>query len=104
MQGILRVTPEKLIQTATEFSNESNRIRVLTQQMLEIVQGSQSVWSSDTASQYQGKFAALQSDMDKMYRMIQKYTSDLNQMAKNYQDSEVYGEEKTASLETNVII
>lgn len=104
MEGTLRVTPEKLISAATEFSACGNTVSSLTQQMMTMVNGLSSVWSSETAAKYNTKFSALQSDIDKMNRMIQEYVTDLNDMARNYQDAETYGDERTASLATDVIV
>lgn len=104
MEGTLRVTPEKLIAAAEEFSISGNTVNNLTQQMMTMVNGLSSVWSSETAAKYNAKFSALQSDIDKMNRMIQEHVTDLNDMARNYQDTETYGDERTARLATDVIV
>ena len=42
--GILKVTPEKLISTSTEFGATGRTIRSLTQEMKDIVDSLKSVW------------------------------------------------------------
>ncbi len=44
MNAILKVTPEKLIETAQGFSDSEARIRSITDEMVSIVDGFKPVW------------------------------------------------------------
>ena len=56
MEGILKVTPEKLISTSQEFSSNGDTISSLTQQMIDIVTSLSSFWQGDASSAYSAKF------------------------------------------------
>ncbi len=103
MEGTLKVTPEKLIATASEFSTSGNTVNSLTQQMMSIVQGLSSAWQGEASSAYIAKFNQLQGDIDQMNRMIQEHVTDLNDMARNYQDAETAGQDIAAGLAADVI-
>ncbi len=44
MEGIIKVTPEKLISTAEEFNAANSQLRNLTQQMIQTVDSLKSAW------------------------------------------------------------
>ena len=88
MEGILKVTPEKLIQTSGEFAVEGGQMKNLTGEMMSLVQGLGSIWQGEAAASYGGRFSSLQSDMDKLYRMVQEHVTDLQEMAGHYQKAE----------------
>lgn len=101
--GILKVTPEKLIEASTEFSSTGKTIRALTQEMNEIVSSLKSIWMGEAASGYGGKFAQLSDDIEKINRMIQEHVTDLNEMAREYQAAEDANTEQSAGLVTEVV-
>ena len=101
--GILKVTPEKLIEASTEFSSTGKTIRALTQEMNEIVTSLKSVWMGEAASGYSAKFAELSDDIEKINRMIQEHVTDLNEMAREYQTAEDANMEQSAGLATAVV-
>ena len=101
--GILRVTPEKLISTSTEFGATGRTIRSLTQEMKDIVDSLKSVWMGEAASGYGTKFAELSDDIEKINRMIQEHVTDLNEMAREYQAAEDASLEQSAGLNTDAV-
>lgn len=101
--GILKVTPEKLIEASTEFSSTGQTIRSLTSEMNEIVNSLKSVWQGDAASSYGARFAQLQDDIEKINRMIQEHVTDLNDMAREYQAAEDASNEQSSGLLTDVV-
>lgn len=103
MEGTLRVTPEKLISTAAEFGSSGQTVSSLTQQMMSIVTGLSSVWQGDAATDYISRFSQLQGDIDQMNRMIQEHVTDLNEMARVFQEAEAANQETAAGLATDVI-
>ncbi len=104
MEGILKVTPEKLIQASTEFSSTGKTIASLTQEMTTIINGLKSIWQGDAATGYSNKFNGLQDDIEKINKMIQEHVTDLNEMAREYQSAEATNTEESSRLLTEVIV
>ena len=63
MEGILKVTPEHLLQTSGEFNNIGGQIRSLSEEMLSLIRGLSAVWEGEAAAAYGSKFDALSPDM-----------------------------------------
>lgn len=104
MEGILRVTPEKLVQTSGEFATTGNQMKNLTSEMISQIQGMKGVWQGEAADAYGTKFNSLQTDMDKLYRMVQEHVKDLQEMASQYQMAETGNTEQGSGLNMNVIV
>ena len=104
MEGILKVTPEKLIQTSGEFSTTGNQMKNLTGEMMALVQGMKGIWQGEAASAYGNKFHSLQTDMDKLYRMVQEHVRDLQELAGLYQKAETGSVQQGSSLHSNVVV
>lgn len=103
MEGILKVTPEKLNSTASEFSSTGKTISGLTQEMMTIVNGMKSVWQGEASTSYGAKFSGLQDDIEKMNRMIQEHVTDLTEMAAQYTAAEQANVEISSRLSSDVI-
>ena len=103
MQGILKVTPEKLSQASSEFGTAANQVNQITQQMLQIVRSTNSTWQGEAANAYTQKFNALDEDMQQIFRMITEHSTDLQEMATQYQQAEQANMELGESMKTNVI-
>lgn len=104
MEGILKVTPEKLIQTSGEFANTGGQMKNLTGEMMSLVQGMKGIWQGEAAASYSGKFSSLQTDMDKLCRMVQEHVSDLQEMAAHYQKAELGNAEQGGALNSGVVV
>ena len=100
MEGILKVTPEHLLQTSGEFNNIGGQIRSLSEEMLSLIRGLSAVWEGEAAAAYGSKFDALSPDMDRLYRMVQ----DLQEMAGEYQKAESGSLEQGSGLESGIIV
>lgn len=103
MDGILKVTPEKLMTTSTEFGNTGTQVNSVTQQMLDKIKALSSSWQGEASTAYLNKFNGLSDDMQKMFRMIQEHSKDLNDMAQQYSNAEKANEDLAAGLTDNVI-
>ena len=80
MADILKVTPEKLIETAGEFANTEANIRSLTTEMTAIVDSFKPIWQGEAATGFANRFAALSDDLTEMaeeYRMAESQSGDL---------------------------
>ena len=105
MNGILKVTPERLAAAAGELEANGSSMKSCTDEMISLVNEiSADVWSGDAASAYKSRFAGLQGDMDRIWKMINEHVRDLNEMANNYNMAETENQELTGSLSTQVIV
>ena len=103
MTGNLRVTPEKLISVSGQFAQSDSTVNGLTQNMMDIVTQLNSTWTGEAATAYYSKLKGLEGDMQKLHRMIQEHTTDLNDMAKTYQEAEKANLQTANELKTNEI-
>lgn len=103
MTGNLRVTPEKLISVSSQFQTSDTNVNNLTQNMLDIVSQLSSTWAGDAATGYYNKLKGLQQDMQKLHKMIQEHTTDLQEMARAYQAAEQANVQTASALKTNEI-
>ena len=104
MTGTLRVTPEKLISTAQSFSSSAGTVQNLTSNMLSIVDSLNSTWAGVAATAYYNKAHGLQDSINKMIRMINEHSTDLQAMAQAYQEAERTNQEKATALKTDIIV
>ena len=104
MTGNLRVTPEKLISTCTQFGQSDSKVNTLTQSMMDIANQLNSTWAGEAATGYYTKLKGLQADMQKLHKMIQEHTTDLQEMAKTYQEAEKANVQTANALKTNEIV
>lgn len=104
MTGNLRVTPEKLISMSQQFQTSDNNVNNLTRNMMDIVSQLNSTWAGDAATGYYTKLKGLQGDMDKLHKMIQEHTTDLQEMARTYQAAEQANVQTASALKTNEIV
>lgn len=104
MTGNLRVTPEKLISVSTQFGQSDNTVNNLTTQMMDIINQLNSTWAGEAATGYYNKLRGLEGDMQKLHKMIQEHTTDLNEMAKTYQQAEKDNVQTASALKTNEIV
>ena len=88
IEGTLLVTPEALQQKSQTFRSMAVQVKALHDDMINRVNATASGWEGNTADAYRAKFAALQSAMDTINRMIMEHSTDLEQMAQTYMDAE----------------
>ena len=103
MEGSLLVTPEKLIETSSEFSTGMGQVQTLTSSMMEQVRGMSSFWEGEAATAYLNKFNELEDDIQRVHTMIQEHVTDLNEMASIYQKAESKSQEISGALSGNVL-
>lgn len=103
MEGILRVTPDKLVSAAGEFNNSASAVKRLTSQMVNIIDGLSGVWSGEAATAYKNKFHQLDDDIARLIKMIQEHVKDLQEMARVYKQAEASATEASSALPTDPI-
>ena len=104
MEGILKVTPEQLETAAGEFANKGTTVGNLTSEMTQLVEGLNSVWEGEAATAFTTKFRQLDDDIQKMVKMIQEHSNDLNEMARVYREAESINQDEIAALAGDVIV
>lgn len=103
MTGTIKVSPQKLLSTSSEFGSRGNTISALTSQMINLVSSLSSTWEGEAATAYITKFKSLESDIQFLNRMIQEHVSDLEQMANAYSSAEQSNADDAASLASGII-
>lgn len=103
MEGIIKVDPQTLMNTATEFSGTGSQVKGLTGEMMSKVTSLSRVWEGDASVAYINRFRELQDDMDRMFSMIQEHVKDLNDMAQQYITAENANVDLGSSLAGDVI-
>lgn len=103
MDGIIKVSPEKLEAAATEFSSTASTVSALTNEMTDMVNGLSGAWTGEAATAYTTKFNGLNDDIQRMIAMINEHSADLIEMAGTYRSTEQANESLANSLTDNVI-
>lgn len=104
MNGTLKVTPEKLTAAAQEFQTQGNSVSSLTSEMMNLVTSLSTIWEGEAGQAYITKFKGLEDDIQLMIRMINEHVTDLNEMARQYQDAETTILDEINTLSSDVIV
>lgn len=104
MEGILKVSPEKLQEASGEFSTTGGQMKTITDEMMSIIDSLKGIWEGEASTSYNVKFHSLQEDMDKLYRMVKEHSEDLNQMATEYIQAENANREMGDGLTAGVVV
>lgn len=103
MNGELLVTPQELKNTANKFQSTNQKVKSITDQMMQKVKALRSSFEGEAANAYIRKFEALQEDMTQIYNKIKEHVEDLNEMATNYERAESTNVQTNSSLKTDYI-
>ena len=104
MEGIIKVSPQLLKTSAAEFGNQANAIQNLTTEMMTLITGLCSANEGEAIMTYINKFKSLEDDMQKVIRMVQEHSTDLEEMAQIVIETENMNIEEANSLASDVII
>ena len=103
MEGQLRVTPQELMNTSTEFSAKGQKVNALTQEMLSLIASLSGGWEGDASGAYTRKFADLSGDIQQIYNKIKEHADDLMQMGQKYQQVENAETEANTAMPSDLI-
>lgn len=103
IEGTLLVTPETLQQKSQTFRSLAVQVKSLHDDMIQKVNSTSSGWEGNAADAYRAKFAALQSSMDTINRMIMEHSTDLEQMAQVFIDAESQATAQVDSLPASTL-
>lgn len=104
MEGIIKVSPQLLTSTASEFENQGGIISNLTAEMMNLITGMSATWEGEAATAYITKFKGLEDDIQKMIRMVQEHSRDLQEMAQIYVQADTENAEEASGLSSDVIV
>lgn len=104
MEGTLRVTPEQLTNTASEFSNIGNTVANLTDEMTSTVTSLANIWQGDAATTYINRFNGLNDDIQRLIAMIREHATDLTDMAQTYTSGDDQNIQLAETLSADVIV
>ena len=76
------------ISEATAFQDQADNLHNTTQQMLDLIDQSISVFKSEDSDKFRAQFKELSNDMQRIYDQCTEYSTDLKQIAQNYQDKQ----------------
>lgn len=98
MNAMLKVTPEKLTETAMDFANTESTIRSLTEEMISIVDSFKPIWQGEAATGFANRFSSLTEDMNRLYALIRKHSDELTEMAEEYRQAEAESVDMASAL------
>lgn len=104
MEGILKVNSQQLAQTASEFGSKAGAVGNLTTEMTNLVTGLVSAWEGEASNAYITKFKGLEDDIQMLVKMIQEHSTDLQEMARAYEEAENQNIEEISTLSSDVIV
>ena len=104
MEGIIKVSPQLLTTTATGFNDQASTLSGLTGEMMSLITGLASAWEGDAATVYINKFKGLEDDIQRMIRMVQEHSTDLEEMARIYTEADTANADEANSLASDVIV
>lgn len=104
MEGHIKVSPDKLASVAGEFGGQASQLKGLTGEMMNLIESLSAAWNGDASQTYLTKFRGLQSDMDKMFRMVSEHSTDLQEMSGAYKIAEAKNVEIAQALENNILV
>lgn len=99
----IKVSVDDLRRQSTVFGNKASEVKRLTDDMLNLIDGTNSVWQGEAQQTYKKQFDGLRDDMAKIYKMIDEYRLDLSDIAKNYEAAEISNKSAAATLKSDVI-
>lgn len=103
MEGILKVSSDKLRGAANEFSTTNGQVQSITSEMNSLVNGLSGVWTGEAAEAFKAKFNQLNDDMTRIHKMIDEHSKDLMEMATVYDEAEKTGIDAINGLQGDVI-
>ena len=87
---------------ANAFQGHADEVKTVTTRMLELIESTKSIWRGNAQLKYSTQFAGLSDDMDRIYATCEEYSTDLLEIADNYERAEVDNEAEASALKADV--
>lgn len=105
IEGRVIVDTGKLLEASSGFGMEAVKVGNIADTLTNmIVSNMQTTWKGPAAELYGRKLRDLNTDIQKMIRMVREHSQDLEEMARNYETTETQNEDDASSLLTNIIM
>lgn len=99
----LRVSDvQDLRSEASNFQMHADELKLVTEHMLQLVESTRSVWRGNARERYSTQFEGLRDDMAKVYDMCAEYSTDLLEIAMNYESMETDNESTAGGLKADI--
>nr|WP_027871342.1 WXG100 family type VII secretion target [[Eubacterium] cellulosolvens] len=98
MSEQIKVTPGKLQTTASQFENEGEQVAATTGAMINIATALSGAWQGAASSAYIAKLRGMEGNIQRLVKMIREHSSDLKQMAQNYERAEAQNAEAASAI------
>lgn len=99
----LKVSVDELKTISSQFAEKASEVKMLTGNMLTLIDNTKSVWHGEANTGYVKKFDSLRGDMDRFYRKVDEYHTDLQEISQVYSSAETGNKELGNALQTDVI-
>lgn len=100
----LKVTPEELQSTASDFQAKNRNVQQYTQNMLQLINSvSGDIWSGEAATAYTSKFRGLEKDISTLCAKLDKSASNLIQIASEYSSTESANVSAASALSNSLL-
>ena len=103
IDGTVKVSFSELRNASDEFETTAGQVQTITGDMMNMVNGLNSVWQGAASDSYRNQFNKLDDDMQRMIRMIQEHATDLKDMANRYETIENANADRSNTLAGDVI-
>lgn len=87
---------------ASAFEEHAKNLKAVTDKMLELANSTINEWRGGAQTKYSTQFAALSDDMAKIFEMCNEYSTDLRQIADNYERAESDNQATASNLKADV--
>lgn len=99
----LRVSDVQDLRTeATNFQTHADELKAVTDNMLQLVADTNNVWRGEARTKYSTQFEGLRDDMQKIYDMCAEYSTDLLEIAQNYETAETDNQVTASALKADI--
>ncbi|MDC7292478.1 MULTISPECIES: WXG100 family type VII secretion target [unclassified Butyrivibrio] len=70
------------------FQDHADQVKNVATEMIELVLGTANIWKGEARESFVNKFEGLRDDIDRLYNICQTYSTDLQQIATEYENGE----------------
>ena len=101
---ILKVTTEKLMNTASDIENQLKDVDAQLKQIGQDIRRTRGFWEGDASDTHMKQYEALEPEIQEIIAKLQKRPSELLKMAELYSETETQAKEAAMSLVADVIV
>jgi WXG100 family type VII secretion target len=88
MNAELKVDPQVVLSKSGDMKTIRSSLSNVMQSIEDKIHSLTNVWESDASTAYQSQFSKIHKDIEAMLKIVDEYTSDLDEIANNYIQTE----------------